>query len=111
MADGRFSLTRRTKRKDEHEPVRDDRARDPKPEYIKHTVIRGIAGAVWGNCNRHPHSQACALGRTLFRQIDFGHGEGSHNGRSPEGETPRGRCLFRCSTNCECSTQIRERRE
>jgi hypothetical protein len=49
--------------------------RDPKPEYIKHTVIRSIAGAVWGNCNRHSHSQACALGGTLFRQIDFGHGE------------------------------------
>ena len=32
-------------------------------------MIRSIAGAVWGNCNRHPHSQACALGRTLFRQI------------------------------------------
>ena len=38
-------------------------------------MIRGIAGAVWGNCNRHSRSQACALGRTLLRQIDFGHGE------------------------------------
>ena len=32
-------------------------------------MIRSIAGAVWGNCNRHSHSQACALGCTLFRQI------------------------------------------